>query len=243
MYHGFALEARNPGGHSSLPRKDNAIYHLAAGLTRLAAFEFPGRAERDHAELLRAHGGARERTAGRRRHAGRRRGRRPTPAAAARLAAASPLYNSMMRTTCVATHADGRPRRERAAAARAGDRELPHAARRADPRGRADADEVVADPGIAVTRSSTGEAEPSLAAAAGRDGGRRAAHQGDVARRRRPADHVDRRDRRAVSAQRRHSDLRRRGHVHRRSTTSARTGRTSGSASRRSTTGASSCTG
>src|ERR1700742_985590 len=37
----FQLEVRNSGGHSSVPRKDNAIYHLAEGLSRLAKFDFP----------------------------------------------------------------------------------------------------------------------------------------------------------------------------------------------------------
>jgi acetylornithine deacetylase/succinyl-diaminopimelate desuccinylase-like protein len=37
----FRLEVVNPGGHSSRPVKDNAIYHLAAGLARLSAYEFP----------------------------------------------------------------------------------------------------------------------------------------------------------------------------------------------------------
>src|SRR5882672_1516075 len=37
----FRLEVRNKGGHSSLPVKDNAIYHLAGALTRLANFSFP----------------------------------------------------------------------------------------------------------------------------------------------------------------------------------------------------------
>jgi acetylornithine deacetylase/succinyl-diaminopimelate desuccinylase-like protein len=37
----YTLTVKNKGGHSSLPVKDNAIYHLAAGLTRLAAFSFP----------------------------------------------------------------------------------------------------------------------------------------------------------------------------------------------------------
>jgi acetylornithine deacetylase/succinyl-diaminopimelate desuccinylase-like protein len=37
----FRLEVTNKGGHSSVPRPDNAIYTLAAGLTRLAAFQFP----------------------------------------------------------------------------------------------------------------------------------------------------------------------------------------------------------
>ena len=37
----FQLEVRNSGGHSSVPRKDNAIYRLADGLARLAKFDFP----------------------------------------------------------------------------------------------------------------------------------------------------------------------------------------------------------
>jgi acetylornithine deacetylase/succinyl-diaminopimelate desuccinylase-like protein len=41
VYHSVTLTAKNPGGHSSLPRKDNAIYALAAALDRLAHFEFP----------------------------------------------------------------------------------------------------------------------------------------------------------------------------------------------------------
>src|SRR6476620_6220699 len=37
----YALTVKNKGGHSAVPVKDNAIYRLAAGLTRLAAFSFP----------------------------------------------------------------------------------------------------------------------------------------------------------------------------------------------------------
>ena len=37
----FQLDVKNSGGHSSVPRKDNAIYHLAEGLVRLSKFEFP----------------------------------------------------------------------------------------------------------------------------------------------------------------------------------------------------------
>jgi acetylornithine deacetylase/succinyl-diaminopimelate desuccinylase-like protein len=37
----FRLEVTNPGGHSSRPRKDNAIYQLAAALSRIEAYEFP----------------------------------------------------------------------------------------------------------------------------------------------------------------------------------------------------------
>jgi len=37
----FRFEVRNKGGHSSMPVPDNAIYHLAAALDRLAKFGFP----------------------------------------------------------------------------------------------------------------------------------------------------------------------------------------------------------
>ncbi|MBC7894813.1 MAG: M20/M25/M40 family metallo-hydrolase [Cytophagaceae bacterium] len=41
VYTAFDLTARNPGGHSSTPRSDNAIYALAAALTRLSGNSFP----------------------------------------------------------------------------------------------------------------------------------------------------------------------------------------------------------
>jgi acetylornithine deacetylase/succinyl-diaminopimelate desuccinylase-like protein len=37
----FTLMAKNEGGHSSVPRSDNAIYALAAALGRLASYRFP----------------------------------------------------------------------------------------------------------------------------------------------------------------------------------------------------------
>ena len=40
-YESFELTVRNPGGHSSLPRADNAIYDLAAVLRRLQGYRFP----------------------------------------------------------------------------------------------------------------------------------------------------------------------------------------------------------
>src|SRR6201985_1029730 len=39
----YRLDVKNKGGHSALPVKDNAIYRLAAGLTRLSEFGFPVR--------------------------------------------------------------------------------------------------------------------------------------------------------------------------------------------------------
>jgi len=41
VYADYKLTVRNPGGHSSLPVPDNAIYHLADGLGRLEHFQFP----------------------------------------------------------------------------------------------------------------------------------------------------------------------------------------------------------
>jgi acetylornithine deacetylase/succinyl-diaminopimelate desuccinylase-like protein len=41
MSQNFRLEVTNPGGHSSRPVKDNAIYHLAGALKRIEAYEFP----------------------------------------------------------------------------------------------------------------------------------------------------------------------------------------------------------
>lgn len=41
MYQTFELEVTNRGGHSSLPRDDNAIYALARGLERLERYHFP----------------------------------------------------------------------------------------------------------------------------------------------------------------------------------------------------------
>ena len=51
LYHGiqagekvfqtFRLEVTNAGGHSARPSKDNAIYHLADGISKLAKFDFP----------------------------------------------------------------------------------------------------------------------------------------------------------------------------------------------------------
>src|SRR5215469_14590950 len=41
VYVDFQFESLNPGGHSSVPTADNAIYHLAGALARLQSFSFP----------------------------------------------------------------------------------------------------------------------------------------------------------------------------------------------------------
>jgi acetylornithine deacetylase/succinyl-diaminopimelate desuccinylase-like protein len=108
VYQSFSLEVRNKGGHSSRPVPDNAIYHLARGLARLADYQFPVRLN----EVTRAffsRGAAAESpvvAADMRLVA-----KTGDPAAARRLSAGSPYYNSVLHTTCVATrlfagHAD-----------------------------------------------------------------------------------------------------------------------------------------
>jgi acetylornithine deacetylase/succinyl-diaminopimelate desuccinylase-like protein len=41
VYQSYRLDVTDPGGHSAAPRRDNPIYRLAQGLTRLGQFDFP----------------------------------------------------------------------------------------------------------------------------------------------------------------------------------------------------------
>ena len=41
VYQDYQLETTNPGGHSSQPVPDNALYEMAAAITKLSKFEFP----------------------------------------------------------------------------------------------------------------------------------------------------------------------------------------------------------
>jgi acetylornithine deacetylase/succinyl-diaminopimelate desuccinylase-like protein len=101
VFQSYTLEVRNKGGHSSVPVPDNAIYHLAEGLARLAKFNFPFQLT----DTTRAYF---ERSAD---AVGGQMGadmkailkRVPDPQALGRLAQASPFYNASVRTTCVAT--------------------------------------------------------------------------------------------------------------------------------------------
>ena len=45
VYADYQVTVTNRGGHSSLPRPDNAIYELAAGLGQLVSLHIPLRAE------------------------------------------------------------------------------------------------------------------------------------------------------------------------------------------------------
>jgi acetylornithine deacetylase/succinyl-diaminopimelate desuccinylase-like protein len=104
IYQDFRIEATNPGGHSSKPRPDNAIYSLAAALVRIGQYEFPVQFSdttrayfTETAKLTRGETGA----------AMLRLIADPKDAAANAIVSQDPTYHSMLRTTCVATRLDG----------------------------------------------------------------------------------------------------------------------------------------
>ncbi|HMN82375.1 MAG TPA: M20/M25/M40 family metallo-hydrolase [Burkholderiaceae bacterium] len=96
----FVLEVKNPGGHSSQPRRDNAIYRLADGLGRLARFDFPvmlNETTRRYFERTGAHRGGPLGADMRALAAG------TAETAAIERLSRSVSLNAIMRTTCVAT--------------------------------------------------------------------------------------------------------------------------------------------
>lgn len=99
-YADFELTARNPGGHSSQPRLDNAIYDLVGALDRLRAFRFPVMWNETTIASLRASG---ERTPGALGEAMRRFADNPLDAEAADVLFRDPTAVGKTRTTCVAT--------------------------------------------------------------------------------------------------------------------------------------------
>ena len=104
VYQDFTLEVKNPGGHSSLPVKDNAIYHLAAGLARLAEFDFPVKLN----EVTRAFFGRLAATQpGPLGDAMKGILKSPRTPGAVEAVGRLPYLNAMMRTTCVATMLQG----------------------------------------------------------------------------------------------------------------------------------------
>ena len=105
IYQDYTLELTNPGGHSSRPRKDNAIVAMAAGLARVGGYDFPLELN----PVTRAYFAALADTQPQ--HAADMRaltsGATPDAAAAARISAANPSWNATLRTTCIPTLIDG----------------------------------------------------------------------------------------------------------------------------------------
>ncbi|HXR97487.1 MAG TPA: M20/M25/M40 family metallo-hydrolase [Terriglobales bacterium] len=100
LYADFQLSTTNPGGHSSLPVPDNAIYHLANALHRIQQYQFPFELN----SVTRGFFTARAKLESGQRAADERAilATPPDPSAIARLSK-DPELNATMRTTCVAT--------------------------------------------------------------------------------------------------------------------------------------------
>lgn len=104
VYQDFRIEATNPGGHSSRPRPDNAIYSLAAALVRLGQYEFPVQ----FSDTTRAYFTETAKlTGGEMGAAMQRLLANPQDAGANAIVSKDATYHSMLRTTCVATRLDG----------------------------------------------------------------------------------------------------------------------------------------
>ncbi len=105
VYQDFALEVSDAGGHSSLPKANNAIVRLSTGLAKIGVYQFPLRLNpitRAYFEAMSKHVepavGADMRAV---------LSTPPDAAAAARLWKANPYWNAMLRTTCIVSMIDG----------------------------------------------------------------------------------------------------------------------------------------
>jgi acetylornithine deacetylase/succinyl-diaminopimelate desuccinylase-like protein len=96
----YGLTVRNPGGHSSKPRPDNAIYELADALVALRAFRFPVQWNDWTLGDLRAEGAVNVGPLG---AAMRAFADRPGEGAAGEDISMDPSFVGLVRTTCVAT--------------------------------------------------------------------------------------------------------------------------------------------
>jgi acetylornithine deacetylase/succinyl-diaminopimelate desuccinylase-like protein len=104
VYADFQFEATNPGGHSSIPGPENAIYELSAALSRLEKFSFPVHInDITRTYFLQSAGLTTGPISADLRAAAQQ---PPDPAAILHLSAI-PYYNSLLRTTCVATMLSG----------------------------------------------------------------------------------------------------------------------------------------
>jgi acetylornithine deacetylase/succinyl-diaminopimelate desuccinylase-like protein len=100
----FTLTVLNPGGHSSVPRPDNAINQLAAGLVNLAHYTFPVALNvitkpffEETAKVEKPETAAAMRAVA----------ANPNDSVAAATLSKDPRYSSMLRTSCVATRLGG----------------------------------------------------------------------------------------------------------------------------------------
>jgi acetylornithine deacetylase/succinyl-diaminopimelate desuccinylase-like protein len=100
----FKVEATNPGGHSSVPRPDNAIYALSTALTRIATYDFPIRMSEVTRATFTELGKITPSPMG---PAMLRLVANPDDAEANAIVSKDPRFHSLLRTTCVATQIEG----------------------------------------------------------------------------------------------------------------------------------------
>ncbi|MEI6641343.1 MAG: M20/M25/M40 family metallo-hydrolase [Novosphingobium sp.] len=99
-YRNFELQTTNPGGHSSVPVDDNAIYEMADALQRVRALKFPVRFNDTTRRYFAVVGAARRDALG---AAMAQLAADPADKAAEMAVSADRTLNAMLRTTCVAT--------------------------------------------------------------------------------------------------------------------------------------------
>lgn len=100
----FTLEVTNPGGHSSRPTPDNAIYHLARALDAISRYEFPLQFNDANRAYFTAMAKLADPAMGRAITALLA---NPRDAAADAIVSRDVGFHTMLRTTCVATQIDG----------------------------------------------------------------------------------------------------------------------------------------
>jgi acetylornithine deacetylase/succinyl-diaminopimelate desuccinylase-like protein len=209
----FTLEVTNPGGHSSRPVPDNAIYRLARALDRLSQYEFPVQFN----DATRGYFGRMSKVVGGEEGAAMAAIlATPQDAKADALLSKNPSYHAYLRTTCVATMleaghaANALPQRARATV---NCRILPAMT---IPEVQAAIEKAVADPQVKVTagqRVMVAAVPPPLTPKV--LGSDREGHRRDVARRPGHSDDGGRRHRLHLAQRRRHPGLRRLRHLHR----------------------------
>lgn len=99
-YTDYEIAFANPGGHSSRPSKENAIYRLARAIDRIAAYDFPVETSETTLEFFRQTGA---KTPGKLGEAMLKFAGNPKDKKAVRTLRADPEYVGQTGTTCVAT--------------------------------------------------------------------------------------------------------------------------------------------